>query len=131
VAWFAIFFFSFFAFIFFLLTGELEGIGPLMSSLEPEKREQLTELLGAKADDLILFALGEQSSANQILGRLRLFIAHKLDVIDTVSLKLTRIDSLFVNMFKILHTGHLIRHVLLPSFVLFFLRECHRLLYFF
>lgn len=63
--------------------GELEGIGPLVSSLKPEKKEQLVELLDAKAGDLILFALGEQSSANRILGRLRLFIAHKLEVIDT------------------------------------------------
>ncbi|KAJ1282563.1 hypothetical protein BS78_03G062200 [Paspalum vaginatum] len=63
--------------------GELEGIGPLVSSLEPEKKEQFVELLAAKAGDLILFALGEQASANRILGRLRLFIAHKLEVIDT------------------------------------------------
>ncbi|XP_062193289.1 aspartate--tRNA ligase, chloroplastic/mitochondrial-like isoform X2 [Phragmites australis] len=62
--------------------GELEGIGPLVSSLKPEKKDQLVELLDAKAGDLILFALGEQSSANQILGRLRLFIAHKMEVID-------------------------------------------------
>jgi hypothetical protein len=66
--------------------GELEGVGPLVSSLKPEKKEQLLELLDAKAGDLILFALGEQSTANQILGRLRLFIAQKLEVIDTVSL---------------------------------------------
>jgi aspartyl-tRNA synthetase len=57
-----------------------------VSSLKPEKKEQLLELLGAKAGDLILFALGEQSAANQILGRLRLFVAQKLEVIDTVSL---------------------------------------------
>jgi len=63
--------------------GDLEGIGPLVSSLKPEKKEQLVKLLDAKAGDLILFALGEQSSANRVLGRLRLFIAHKLEVIDT------------------------------------------------
>ncbi|GJN37457.1 hypothetical protein PR202_gb26415 [Eleusine coracana subsp. coracana] len=63
--------------------GELEGVGPLVSSLKPEKKEQLAELLDAKAGDLILFALGEQSSVNRILGRLRLFIAHKMEVIDT------------------------------------------------
>ncbi|GJN05780.1 hypothetical protein PR202_ga23444 [Eleusine coracana subsp. coracana] len=63
--------------------GELEGIGPLVSSLKPEKKEQLAELLDAKAGDLILFALGEQLSVNRILGRLRLFIAHKMEVIDT------------------------------------------------
>ncbi|CAO2208978.1 unnamed protein product [Urochloa humidicola] len=63
--------------------GDLEGIGPLVSSLKPEKKEQLVELLGAKPGDLILFALGEQSSANRILSRLRLFIANKLEVIDT------------------------------------------------
>ncbi|XP_062185355.1 aspartate--tRNA ligase, chloroplastic/mitochondrial-like [Phragmites australis] len=63
--------------------GELEGIGPLVSSLKSEKKDQLVELLEAKAGDLILFALGEQSTANRILGRLRLFVAHKLEVIDT------------------------------------------------
>uniref|UniRef100_A0A0E0FGD9 Aminoacyl-transfer RNA synthetases class-II family profile domain-containing protein n=1 Tax=Oryza nivara TaxID=4536 RepID=A0A0E0FGD9_ORYNI len=63
--------------------GELEGIGPLVSSLKPEKKEQLLKHLDAKPGDLILFALGEQSAANRILGRLRLFIAHKLEVIDT------------------------------------------------
>jgi hypothetical protein len=47
--------------------------------LKPEKKEQLVELLGAKAGDLILFALGDWSSANQILGRLRLFIALKME----------------------------------------------------
>ena len=73
-------------------TGDLEGIGPLVSSLKPEKKEQLVKLLDAKAGDLILFALGEQSSANWVLGRLRLFIAHKLEVIDTVSQKLGNID---------------------------------------
>ncbi|KQK13045.1 hypothetical protein BRADI_1g07670v3 [Brachypodium distachyon] len=65
--------------------GELEGIGPLVSTLKPEKKEQLLELMDAKAGDLILFALGEHSTANQILGRLRLFIAHKLEVIDTTA----------------------------------------------
>jgi aspartyl-tRNA synthetase len=59
--------------------------------MKPEKKEQLVELLGAKAGDLILFALGDRSSANRILGRLRLFIAHKLEVIDTVSHKLRSI----------------------------------------
>ena len=73
-------------------TGDLEGIGPLVSSLKPKKKEQLVKLLDAKAGDLILFALGEQSSANRVLGRLRLFIAHKLEVIDTVSQKLGNID---------------------------------------
>ncbi|KAF7035091.1 hypothetical protein CFC21_046015 [Triticum aestivum] len=63
--------------------GELEGVGPLVSSLKPEKKEHMLEILDAKAGDLILFALGEQSTANQVLGRLRLFIAHKLEVIDT------------------------------------------------
>ncbi|KAL5229167.1 hypothetical protein ABZP36_017432 [Zizania latifolia] len=37
--------------------GELEGIGLLVCSLKPEKKEQLLELLDAKAGDLILFAL--------------------------------------------------------------------------
>ncbi|RCV24713.1 hypothetical protein SETIT_5G107700v2 [Setaria italica] len=63
--------------------GELEGIGLLVSNLKPENKEQLVELLDAKAGDLILFALGDLSSTNRILGRLRLFIAHKLEVIDT------------------------------------------------
>lgn len=66
-----------------------------MSSLKPEKKEHLLELLDAKAGDLILFALGEQSTANQILGRLRLFIAHKLEVIDTVSLSNQELPSLY------------------------------------
>jgi hypothetical protein len=39
--------------------GELEGINQMVSSLKPEKKEQLVELLGAKAGDLILFALGD------------------------------------------------------------------------
>jgi hypothetical protein len=54
------------------------------------------ELLGAKAGDLILFALGDWSSANQILGRLRLFIALKMEVIDTVSHKLRNILIFFI-----------------------------------
>jgi aspartyl-tRNA synthetase len=94
LAWLAQFFFAFI----FLLSGELEGIGPLVSSLKPEKKEQLAKLLDAKAGDLILFALGEQSSANRILGRLRLFIAQKMEVIDKVSLKLT--------FFFLQHMGH-------------------------
>ena len=64
------------------------------------------ELLNAKAGDLILFALGEQSSANRILGRLRLFIAHKLEVIDTVSHKMRNITIPIVDLLCTLLMAH-------------------------
>ncbi|KAK1269820.1 hypothetical protein QJS04_geneDACA022120 [Acorus gramineus] len=62
--------------------GEVEGIPALVSSLEPASREQLLTLCGAQSGDLILFAVGDESSANKTLDRLRIFIAHELGLID-------------------------------------------------
>ncbi|XP_072972324.1 aspartate--tRNA ligase, chloroplastic/mitochondrial [Typha angustifolia] len=65
--------------------GELEGIPSLVSSLEPGKKEQLLNALGAKAGDLILFALGHHANVNKTLDRLRLFTAHELGLINHLS----------------------------------------------
>lgn len=116
-------------FIFCAITGELEGIGPLVSSLKPEKKEHLLGLLDAKTGDLILFALGKQSTANRILGRLRLFIAHKLDVIDTVSP--SNWNIFFVLMLWIYSVHVLMGHGImmrrcdaLPSFIVLWEQFC-------
>ncbi|KAK1291516.1 hypothetical protein QJS10_CPB17g02653 [Acorus calamus] len=62
--------------------GEVEGIPALVSSLEPASREQLLTLCSAQSGDLILFAVGDESSVNKTLDRLRIFIAHELGLID-------------------------------------------------
>ncbi|KAG0496518.1 hypothetical protein HPP92_001209 [Vanilla planifolia] len=65
--------------------GELDGIPALVSSLEPVRKEQLVRFLSAKGGDLILFAVGQQTSVNKILDKLRLFAANEMDLIDQSS----------------------------------------------
>ncbi|KAG0500964.1 hypothetical protein HPP92_001036 [Vanilla planifolia] len=65
--------------------GELDGIPALVSSLEPVPKEQLVRFLSAKGGDLILFAVGQQTSVNKILDKLRLFAANEMDLIDQSS----------------------------------------------
>ncbi|MCL7027025.1 hypothetical protein MKW94_025209 [Papaver nudicaule] len=63
--------------------GEIEGIAALASSLDPSSREQLLKQVSASSGDLILFALGDHTSVNKTLHRLRVFIAHELELVDT------------------------------------------------
>ncbi|KAK9941750.1 hypothetical protein M0R45_007445 [Rubus argutus] len=62
--------------------GGIEGIPPLVSNLDPTKREQFLSRCSARPGDLILFAVGHHSSVNKTLDRLRVFVAHELDLID-------------------------------------------------
>ncbi|PIA43871.1 hypothetical protein AQUCO_01800129v1 [Aquilegia coerulea] len=62
--------------------GMIEGISALVSSLEPEKREQLLRQCSSRSGDLILFAVGPHTSVNKTLDRLRLFVAHELGLVD-------------------------------------------------
>ncbi|KAI3978661.1 hypothetical protein MKX01_015836 [Papaver californicum] len=63
--------------------GKIEGIAALASSLDPSSREQLLKQVSACPGDLILFALGHHTSVNKTLDRLRVFIAHELELVDT------------------------------------------------
>ncbi|RZC49152.1 hypothetical protein C5167_017579 [Papaver somniferum] len=63
--------------------GEIEGIAALASSLDPSSKEQLLKQVSASSGDLILFALGDHTSVNKTLDRLRVFIAHELELVDT------------------------------------------------
>ncbi|KAG9440010.1 hypothetical protein H6P81_020175 [Aristolochia fimbriata] len=62
--------------------GDVEGIQALTSTLGAEKKEQLLGVLSAKPGDLILFAVGSQSSVNKTLDRLRLFTAYQLGLVN-------------------------------------------------
>ncbi|KAM5549811.1 aspartate--tRNA ligase, chloroplastic/mitochondrial [Rosa sericea] len=62
--------------------GGIEGIPALTSSLDQTKIEQFLSRCYARPGDLILFAVGHQASVNKTLDRLRVFVAHELDLID-------------------------------------------------
>ncbi|KAJ4823017.1 hypothetical protein Tsubulata_009222 [Turnera subulata] len=62
--------------------GEVEGIPALVSSLGSTDREQLLRRCSAGPGDLLLFAVGHQSSVNKTLDRLRLHVADQLGLID-------------------------------------------------
>ncbi|CAD5164937.1 unnamed protein product [Musa acuminata subsp. malaccensis] len=63
----------------------LEGVAALTSNLEPENREELLRLCSGKADDLILFAVGHHAMVNKTLDRLRLYVAHEMQLINYTS----------------------------------------------
>ncbi|CAL9777273.1 unnamed protein product [Musa acuminata subsp. burmannicoides] len=65
--------------------GELEGVAALTSNLEPENKEELLRLCSGKADDLILFAVGHDAMVNKTLDRLRLYVAHEMQLINYTS----------------------------------------------
>nr|GMD08780.1 aspartate--tRNA ligase, chloroplastic/mitochondrial [Ipomoea batatas] len=69
-------------FIKVLNDGDIEGIPPLVSSLDITQKEQLIKRLSASSDDLVLFALGDHASVNKTLDRLRIHIAHELGLVD-------------------------------------------------
>ncbi|CAH8384593.1 unnamed protein product [Eruca vesicaria subsp. sativa] len=62
--------------------GDIEGIAALVSSLNSEDKTNFVRQCGAKPGDLILFGVGPATSVNKTLDRLRLFIAHDMDLID-------------------------------------------------
>ncbi|KAA3465366.1 aspartate--tRNA ligase, mitochondrial [Gossypium australe] len=62
--------------------GEIEGIPALVSSLGPTNREDFLRKCSAGPGDLILFAVGHQTSVNRTLDRLRVFLAHELGLVD-------------------------------------------------
>ncbi|CAH9091308.1 unnamed protein product [Cuscuta europaea] len=69
-------------FIKVLNNGDIEGISPLVSSMDATQKEQLIKRLSASADDLILFALGHHAPVNKTLDHLRIYIAHELGLVD-------------------------------------------------
>lgn len=66
-------------------SGNIEGIPPLVSSLDTTKKEELLNQFSAVPDDLILFAVGHHAEVNKTLDRLRVYVAHELGLIDNVS----------------------------------------------
>ncbi|XP_010437722.1 PREDICTED: aspartate--tRNA ligase, chloroplastic/mitochondrial isoform X2 [Camelina sativa] len=62
--------------------GEVEGIAALVSSLDLEGKTNIVKQCGAAPGDLILFGVGSVTSVNKTLDRLRLFVAHAMDLID-------------------------------------------------
>ncbi|KAK5842007.1 Aspartate--tRNA ligase [Gossypium arboreum] len=62
--------------------GEIEGIPALVSSLGPTNRKDFLRKCSAGPGDLILFAVGHQTSVNRTLDRLRVFLAHELGLVD-------------------------------------------------
>ncbi|KAI7754965.1 hypothetical protein M8C21_017994, partial [Ambrosia artemisiifolia] len=62
--------------------GQLEGVPALTSSLDPTKKELFLKRCEAASGDLILFAVGPNSSVNKTLDRLRLYVANMLGLVD-------------------------------------------------
>ncbi|KAK4773979.1 hypothetical protein SAY87_028998 [Trapa incisa] len=65
-----------------VLNDGIEGVPALSSSLSPADIIKLLERCSASPGDLILFAVGSHLSVSRTLDRLRLFIAHQLNLID-------------------------------------------------
>ncbi|KAJ1436283.1 OB-fold nucleic acid binding domain, AA-tRNA synthetase-type [Sesbania bispinosa] len=65
-----------------LENGNIEGISALISSMDSTTRENLLRRCSAGPSDLILFAVGHHASVNKTLDRLRVYVAHELDLID-------------------------------------------------
>ncbi|KAM6541538.1 hypothetical protein CsatB_005985 [Cannabis sativa] len=63
--------------------GSMEGNPALLSCMDPTCINHFMMRLSTKPHDLILFAIGQQASVNRTLDRLRLFVAHDLDLIDS------------------------------------------------
>ncbi|XP_021800079.1 aspartate--tRNA ligase, chloroplastic/mitochondrial-like [Prunus avium] len=62
--------------------GGIEGIPALVSTMDPTNTEQFLSRCSARPGDLILFAVGHHSSVNKTLDRLRVYLAHELDLVD-------------------------------------------------
>lgn len=56
-----------------------------MSSLDSAGKTNFVRQCGAAPGDIILFGVGPVTSVNKTLDRLRLFVAHDMDLIDHVS----------------------------------------------
>ena len=69
------------------LSGNIEGISVLVSDMDPTAREKLLRQCSTGSGDLILFAVGQHSSVNKTLDRLRTYVAHDLGLINHVSLR--------------------------------------------
>lgn len=67
------------------LSGGIEGIPALVSSLDPAGREEFLRSCSAGPGDLVLFAVGHRASVNKTLDRLRLYVANELGLVDHVS----------------------------------------------
>lgn len=68
-----------------------------MSSLDSAGKTNFVRQCGAAPGDLILFGVGPVTSVNKTLDRLRLFVAHDMDLIDHVSFSIGQ--SLFFFFF--------------------------------
>ena len=55
--------------------------GGISKFFEPSKLNALVEAVGAKAGDLLIFAADEPQVCAEVLGRIRLFLGNKLDLI--------------------------------------------------
>ncbi len=60
---------------------EIDTIGAIKDNLDPQAKETLLEITGAKTGDLILFGAGETTIVNKSLDRVRQFLAKELSLI--------------------------------------------------
>ncbi|CAM6102960.1 unnamed protein product [Calypogeia fissa] len=65
--------------------GLLDESSTITQSIAPDVRDNLVTRVGAKAGDLLLFGVDSVSAVNKGLGRLRTFLAEKLDLVDKSS----------------------------------------------
>ncbi len=61
--------------------GEIDSIGAIKDNLNEADKQALLDRTGAQAGDLILFGAGATEIVNKTLDRLRLYVAHELNLI--------------------------------------------------
>jgi len=61
--------------------GEIDTIGAIKESLTNEQKNELLQITGAQANDLILFGAGETQTVNKALDRVRQFLAKELGLL--------------------------------------------------
>jgi aspartyl-tRNA synthetase len=70
------------AYVRVLEDNEIDTIGAIKDSLNPESKQQLLTITGAKPGDLLLFGAGDAAMVNKTLDRLRLVIGRELGLIN-------------------------------------------------
>lgn len=68
--------------------GEYEIQSPIAKFFKEEELAQITERLGAEAGDVVLFVADKTDLVHHVLGKLRLHIAQKEDLLDHKDIKL-------------------------------------------
>ena len=63
-----------------LRDGEMKG--PIVKFLSDDEKRALIEAAGAEEGDALFFGAGDRAATNQLMGKVRIYLANALDVID-------------------------------------------------